>query len=130
MLTLLLGVALQSTSPLNTHVPVGLSMRDTTPPGSPAGVPFTRDEYVRAQLQVRSREESESLAQRLFDAPEVIGAHLMDGDLLLLAMLSEALAERVIAFRPSLRPQVERFRQNREQALKSWRAALADPPPL
>ena len=104
-------------------------MRDIFPPGSPVGVPFTRDEYVRAQMQVRPREESEALAARLFDDPALIGAHLMDGDLLLLAMLSEELAARVVAFRPSLRAQVERFRQDRERALASWKAALAETPP-
>ena len=104
-------------------------MRDTTPPTSPAGVPFTRDEYVRAQMQVRPREGSEALAARLFDDPTVIGAQLMDGDLLLLAMLSEELATRVVAFRPSLRTQVERFRLDGERALVSWKAALASAPP-
>jgi hypothetical protein len=107
-------------------------MRDTTP-GAPVGVPFTRDEYVRAQLQVREREEAEALARGLFDAPESIGAHLMDGDLLLLALLSKDLAARVIAWRPSLCAQVEEWRsdpQRTQRILENWRAAAArDAPP-
>jgi len=105
-------------------------MRDTTPE-SAAGVPFTRDEYVRAQLQVRPREEAEALASRLFDDPALIGATLMDGDLLLLALLGEDMAARVIALRPSLRTQVEVFRTDREKVLAGWRAAIRDvsPPP-
>src|SRR4051812_2940146 len=102
-------------------------MRDTTP-GPPIGVPFTRDEYVRAQLQVREREEAEALARGLFDSPESIGAHLMDGDLLLLALLSEDLAARVIAWRPSLSAQVEEWKSDprkTQRILESWRAAAA-----
>jgi hypothetical protein len=103
-------------------------MRDDTPAGGPVGVPFTRDEYVRAQLQVRPREKAEALARGLFDSPELIGAHLMDGDLLLLALLSEELAARVVAWRPSLRAQAEAWRgdpQRTQRILESWRAALA-----
>ena len=105
-------------------------MRDTTP-GNPVEVPFTRDEYVRAQLQVRQREEAETLASRLFDDPALIGATLMDGDLLLLALLSDDMASRVIALRPLLRTQIEVFRTNREKVLEGWRAAIREgsPPP-
>lgn len=104
-------------------------MRDTTP-GSPVGVPFTRDEYVRAQLQVRPREEAEALASRLYDDPALIGATLMDGDLLLLALLSEDIAARVAALRPSLRTQIEVFRTDREKVLEGWRAAIREDSPL
>ena len=129
MLTLLVGLVLQGTSQTAGPILPGVSVRDTTPPENPVGVPFTRDEYVRAQMQVRSREASEALASRLFDAPEVIGAHLMDGDLLLLALLSDELAARVTAWRPSLRAQVEEFRRDPERTLESWKAAIRDSPP-
>jgi hypothetical protein len=92
-------------------------------------VPFTRDEYVHAQMQVRSREEAEALTARLFDTPVLIGAQLMDGDLLLLAMDSEELADRIVAFRPPLRAQVERFKRDRARVLESWKAALDDDSP-
>lgn len=107
-------------------------MRDTTP-GAPVGVPFTRDEYVRAQLQVRDRDEAEALARGLFDSPELIGAHPMDGDLLLLALLSEELAARMVAWRPSLRAQVEALRadpQMIQRFLESWRAVVSRDGPL
>jgi hypothetical protein len=123
MLTLLLALAVQGTLP-------AAAMRDTTP-GRPVGVPFTRDEYVRAQLQVRPREEAEALASRLFDDRALIGATLMDGDLLLLALLSEDMAARVVALRPSLRTKVVEFRTDRERVLEGWRAAIReDSPPL
>jgi len=106
------------------------AMRDTTS-GSPIGVPFTRDEYVRAQLQVRSREEAEALAGQLFNDPALIGATLMDGDLLLLALLSQDMAARVVALRPSLRTQIEVFRTDREKVLEGWRATIREAsPPL
>lgn len=90
---------------------------------------FTRDEYVLAHVQVMPREEAEARARALYsqDDSEAIGVHVADGDLLLLALLSEELAARVIAYRPTLRTQVERFRANREAALESWRAALEKP---
>jgi hypothetical protein len=123
--TLLLAVTLNGSSP-------GAAMRDTTP-GAPVGVPFTRDEYVRAQLQVRDRDEAEALARGLFDSPELIGAHPMDGDLLLLALLSEELAARMVAWRPSLRAQVEALRadpQMIQRFLESWRAVVSRDGPL
>jgi hypothetical protein len=123
--------ALLLTATLNGISP-SAAMRDTTP-GAPVGVPFARNEYVRAQLQVRSREEAEALARGLFASPELIGAHLMDGDLLLLALLSDELAARVIARQPSLRAQVEALRgdpQRTQRILERWRAAAAgDAPP-
>ena len=103
-------------------------MSDTTPE-SPVGVPFTRDEYVRAQLQVRPREEAEALAAEFYDAPELIGVHLMDGDLVLLALLSEELAARVVVLRPSLRARVETLRKDPELAkrmLESWGVAVRE----
>ena len=65
-----------------------------------------------------------SLCRRLFDAPEIIGAHLMDGDLLLLSMLSEELAARVIAFRPSLQGQVDAARRDPAKTVREWKAAI------
>jgi hypothetical protein len=104
-------------------------MRATTLSESPAGVPFTWEEYLRAQLQVRPRDHAEVMARRLFDTPGMIGAHLMDGDLLLLALLSEDLAERVVTFRPALRRPVEESRQDPAATVEMWKAALRDSPP-
>ena len=128
-MTLLVGLMLQCTSQTADRVSLEAPVRDTTPPENPVGVPFTRDEYLRAQMQVRPREEAEALTRQLFDAPETIGAHLMDGDLLLLALLSNDMAARVVALRPSLRARVERFRRDPEEALESWRAELRAAPP-
>ena len=103
-------------------------MRDPTP-GGPTGVPCTREEYVRAQLQVRSQQEADALATQLFDSPTLIGAQLMDGDLLLLALLSEELATRVISWRPTLRREIESLRadpQRTQAMLASWRAAVRE----
>jgi hypothetical protein len=99
-------------------------MAETLPQDSLAPLPFTREEYVRAHLQVRSASEAESLASGLFDtqAPEVIGVHVMDGDLLLLAALSDEIASRVCTYRPSLDTLVRRVRADPEGFLKSWRA--------
>lgn len=86
--------------------------------------PFAREEYVRAHLQVKPRKDAEALASELFDQDpsEVIGFHVMDGDLLLLAALSEYIASRVVAYRPKLRDLVQRVRADPEAFLKSWRA--------
>ena len=108
MLNLLFALAFQGT-PMSDRIP---------------GVPFTRAEYVQAQMQVHPPAEAEAHAARLYDAPERIGATLMDGDLLLLALVSDDLAGRVIAFRPSLGATVRVFRQHRERALREWRSAL------
>jgi hypothetical protein len=87
-------------------------------------LPFTREEYVRAHLQVKPRKEAEALASGLFDQSprDVIGVHVMDGDLLLLAALSEEIASRVVAYRPRLRDLVQRVRADPEAFLRSWRA--------
>ncbi len=86
--------------------------------------PFTREEYVRAHLQVKPPMEAEALASGLFDQDpsEVIGVHVMDGDLLLLAALSEEIASRVVAYRPRLGDLVRRVRADPEACLRSWRA--------
>lgn len=85
--------------------------------------PFTREEYVRAHFQVKPRNDAEALASGLFDQDpsEVIGFHVMDGDLLLLAALSEDLASRVVAYRPKLSDLVQTVRADPEAFLKSWR---------
>lgn len=102
-------------------------MADTLPYGNRFGFPFTREELVRAQMQVMPREEAEAVARAVYDqdAPEVIGVHVADGNLLLLALLSEDLAARVVAYRPALREMIERFRQDTEAALAEWRTARA-----
>ena len=97
-------------------------MRDTVGSQNPWGLPFTRAEYLEAQLQVRSRQEAEAVTAGLFDPdPDRIGVTLADGDLLLVALVSDELAKRVIAYRPRLRDLVERFRANRDAVLASWR---------
>jgi hypothetical protein len=80
-------------------------------------------------MQVRPRTDAETLAAPLFDrASGLIGVHVMDGDLLLVALLSPEHARRMIAYRPSIRPIVERLNQDPAAALESFRAALRDDP--
>ena len=45
----------------------------------------------------------------------------MDGDLLLLAALSEAMAFRVLAYRPALADLVRMVRADHDEFLQSWR---------
>ena len=100
------------------------------PYGNRFGVPFTRDEYVRALQLVMADEHAESLVRTIYDPdPETTSVEIMDGDLFLLASLSEDLARRVVEFRPTLAAEVrllrlnpDRFREycraQREQALR------------
>jgi hypothetical protein len=93
-------------------------------------IPFSREEYVRAHQQVISPEEAEVRARAVYDGDpsEVIGVHVMDGDLLLLAILSEELASRVLAYRPKLSELVDRVRADPEGFLEGWRGALEREP--
>jgi hypothetical protein len=75
------------------------------------GFPFTRDEYSRALLLINPPELADMLTAALYDAsPGRIGVTIMDGDLLLLAALSDEMGERVVAFRPSVRKMVRTIR--------------------
>jgi hypothetical protein len=100
-------------------------MTDTLPFGNRFGFPFTRDEYRAALLQVYSQEEAEPQVRFIYEPdPETIGVTVMDGTLLLIAALSPELANRVVAYRPALKPLVERIRADPAEALRSWRHDL------
>jgi hypothetical protein len=127
MLTALLAMIL-SGAPASPREPAR-SMEMAEAQENPFHLPFTRDEYVRAQMQVRPRTDAETLATPLFDRDSgLIGVHVMDGDLLLVALLSPEHARRMIVYRPSIRPVVERLSQDPAAALESFRAALRDDP--
>jgi hypothetical protein len=103
-------------------------MADTLPFGNRYGFPFTREEFVRAQLLIYTREEAEAAAAHIYDdAPEreTMGVHVMDGTLLLIALLSDDLAARVIEYRPAVRETFDYVRANREAFLMELRASVA-----
>ncbi|HET7460715.1 MAG TPA: hypothetical protein VFJ82_05690 [Longimicrobium sp.] len=103
-------------------------MTDTAPDPNPYRLPFTRDEYVAAQLLVRSRAEAEEQANRLFTRdPNLIGITVMDGDYVLVALVSNELAERMIAARPRIGELVRRAQANREVILRAYREGLRGP---
>lgn len=97
-------------------------MADTLPYGNKFGIPFTRDEYKRALLQVYPEAEAEEQVRFVY-APdsELIGVTVMDGTLLLLAALSPETADRVVAYRPKLKELVDRVRADPQAAIRSWR---------
>lgn len=100
------------------------SMSDTIPDwGNRFGFPFTRDEFIRAHLLVDSREVAEAMAYPIYspEPGEFIGVSVMDGTLLLLAALSDAVAERVVAYRPGLKGEVERIRADPKRFIDSLR---------
>lgn len=103
-------------------------MADTADDPNPYRLPFSREEYVAAQALVRSREEAERRAVPLFTRdPNVIGITVMDGDYVLLALVSDELAERMIAARPRITELIRRARGDREEFLRSFRDAVEAP---
>jgi hypothetical protein len=97
-------------------------MADTVQDPNPYRLPFSREEYIAALALVWSRKEAEQRAGPLFTRdPNVIGITVMDGDYLLLALVSDALAERMIAARPRLADFIRRVRADREEFLRSFR---------
>lgn len=81
-------------------------------------MPFTREEYIAAQSLVRPRRVAEQRAAVLFTRdPDVIGITVMDGDYVLLALVSDELAERMIAARPRIAELFRWARANREEFL-------------
>jgi hypothetical protein len=98
------------------------AMADTLPYGNRFGIPFTQEEVKRALLQVYTEQEADEQVRRLYDPdPDVIGVTIMDGTLLLLATLSPEMADRVEAYRPKIKPLVDRIRADPQAALRSWR---------
>jgi len=87
--------------------------------------PFTREEYIAGQALVRTRAEAEDQAARLFDPrPDVIGITVMDGDYVLVALVSDELAERMMAARPRIAHLVRHAQANREEFLREFRRSL------
>jgi hypothetical protein len=102
---------------------------DTADP-NPYRLPFTRDEYVAAQSLVRPRVQAEEQANRLFTRdPNLIGITVMDGDYVLVALVSAELADRMIAARPRIAELVRRARANPDEVLRAYREGLRGPDP-
>lgn len=100
-------------------------MSDTTPDPNPYRLPFTREEYVLAEAQIRPREQAERRAARLFDrSPDVIGISVMEGEIILVALVSDELAERMKRYRPSAAEIIDRCRADRDEVLRRWRESV------
>lgn len=84
-------------------------------------VPFAREEYERALLLAMPQEEATMFVHLVFDNPHPAGVNIMDGDLLLVAALSDDAAARVVKYRPRLAEQVRRIRADPEAFLADVR---------
>lgn len=88
----------------------------------PFDLPFTADELVRAQQFVHPPEVASAMVRETIAlAADDTGITLMDGTLLLLAALSDEVAERVVAHCPRLRKQVEQIRADPQAFVSSLR---------
>lgn len=96
-------------------------MADTLPYGNRFGLPFTREEFKRALQQIKPEAEAEFETRLIYEPDhEIIGIGISDLNLLLLAALSDDVAQRVIAFRPKLRDQVLRVRENPDFFIRAF----------
>ena len=125
LVSLLAAGWIHATTPGTAAVPLPSrfeAMADTLPYGNKFGIPFTRDEFKRGLLQVYTEPEAEEQVRELYDPDsQLIGVTIMDGTLLLLAALSPEVADRVEAYRPSIKPLVDRIRADPHAALRSLR---------
>jgi len=97
---------------------------DTVPFGNRFGFPFTREEYKRALRQITEEEDAEVRTRLIYEPdPEAIGIGVSDTDLLLLAALSDSVAQRVVAYRPRLRDAVLRVRENPTAFITGFRGS-------
>ncbi|HEX8903692.1 MAG TPA: hypothetical protein VF771_02480 [Longimicrobiaceae bacterium] len=103
-------------------------MADTLPFGNRFGFPFTREEYKRSLRQVLPEAEAEAQTGVIYDPdPEATGFGIADTNLLWLAALSDDVAQRVIAFRPRLRDEVLRVRQDPQAFIAAFRSGPSPP---
>ena len=97
---------------------------DTVPFGNRFGFPFAREEYKRALRQITGEEEAEFLTRLIYEPdPETIGIGVSDTDLLLLAAVSDSVAQRVVGYRPRLRDAVLRVRENPTAFIAGFRGS-------
>lgn len=102
-------------------------MVDTLPFGNRFGLPFRRDEYKRALRYMLTEDDAEFQTRGIYEPDaETIGIGVADMNLLLLAALSDDVARRVIAYRPTLRDAVLWVREDPE----AFVAGLRGMPPL
>ena len=105
-----------------------IGMSESLPYGNRFRVPFTRDEMLRAHTLLGDREHAELIVHAIYDPDEeTTGVGIMDFSLLLLAYLSDDVARRVVAYRPSLRQEVEQVRSDPEGWLESIRRLNREP---
>ena len=99
-------------------------MSPTLPDGELFGFPLTWEEYARALSLVFPAEEVEMMRRGIYESDEEVhGVTLMDGDLLLLALLSAEMAERVVKYRPDLAEMVRIVREDPQRAIDSIQMA-------
>ncbi|HEX6750862.1 MAG TPA: hypothetical protein VF092_26480 [Longimicrobium sp.] len=97
-------------------------MADTLPSGNRFSLPFTREEFKRSLQFMMTADEAEVRTRILYEPDrEAIGIWIADLNLLLLAALSDDVAQRVIAYRPELRDAVLRVRENPEAFTAAFR---------
>ncbi|HEX8242297.1 MAG TPA: hypothetical protein VF541_02330 [Longimicrobium sp.] len=88
-------------------------MADSVQFGNRFGFPFTREEFKRSLRFIMPEDEAEFHTCVIYEPdPEASGMGIADLNLLLLAALSDDVAQRVIVYRPRLRDEVLRVRQN------------------
>ena len=101
---------------------------DTVPFGNRFGFPFTREEFKRSLRLILPEDKAEFRTRLIYEPdPEPIGIGMGDFNLLLLAALSDAVAQRVIAYRPELRDAVLWVREDPEGFVAGIR--VLPPPP-
>ena len=115
-------------SAFNVPMEVPAVVVDTLPFGNHFGLPFTREEYKRALRQKMPEAEAEFQSRAIYEPDaKTIGIAIGDANLLLLAALSDDVAQRVIAYRPQLRDLVLWIRENPEAFLAGFQWGLPSP---
>jgi hypothetical protein len=128
MIPLLATIAALSCAPAAGPLEGEGVMADTAQDPNPYRMPFTREEYIAAQSLIRPRRVAEQRAAVLFTRdPDVIGITVADGDYVLLALVSDELAERMIAARPRIAELFRWVRAHREEFLSSFRDDVEAP---
>lgn len=102
-------------------------MTDDRADPNPYRLPFTREQYVAAMSQVTTKRDAEERAARLFEPQsDLIGVTLMDGEYMLLAILSPEIALQIISTRPRLAAEITRAQKHRDDFIAAWRSANLD----
>ena len=122
--------AAEAQSPQSGAIRTAAIMSDSLPYGNRFGLPFTREEYERALLQVRSEEDAEFFARIIFEPDEeASGIAFADADLLALAALTSDLAARIVEYKPRLRERVQVVQADPQAFVRLMRSFRTVEPP-